>query len=260
MAITVSTQMGKDLADRASIRQLVQNGRLQIYSGTQPLTADSASNGTLLATVTTSSGVFTSAILPQWEITLVGSAGSLDTVKVGGIEVMGSATNFTGDLATTAAAVAAKINTFYSILDCTAVSSGAVITVSGPINCGTALNALTLAITQTTLTSTVGNSGSPTLAGVAAINGLQFSFPADSNGYVGISGTWSGVGAATGTAAWFRFLCDGADAGTSATTTYRRFNGSITATGGSGDATLLNTAITSGQPITVDTFNLYVEK
>ena len=252
--------MAKDLADRTNLRQLVQNGRIQIYSGTQPVSADTASNGTLLATITTSSGVFTAATLPQWQFTISGTSGSIDSVKVGGLEILGSTINFTTDLTTIAAAVASAINNFYSLVDYTATSSSATVTIVGPQNSGTALNPLTLTVTATTLVATPANSGSPTTSGVATVNGLLFTFPANASGYVSKSGTWTGTGVATGTAAWFRYLCDGADAGNSATTTYRRFDGSITIAGGSGDATLTNTAVTSGQSVTVSSFDMYIQQ
>ena len=62
------------------------------------------------------------------------------------------------------------------------------------------------------------------------------------------SGTWSGTGAAAGTAGHFAIMDS---AGTTC-----HMQGSITATGGGGDMTLDNTSIASSQAISVTTFTL----
>lgn len=66
---------------------------------------------------------------------------------------------------------------------------------------------------------------------------------AASAGAVSLLGTWSGTGAAAGTAAHYR-LKDNAG-----TTCHEQ--GSVTATGGGGDLTLDNTSIASAQAVTV---------
>lgn len=62
------------------------------------------------------------------------------------------------------------------------------------------------------------------------------------------SGTWSGTGAAAGTAAHFRIFDN---AGTTC-----HLQGSCTATGGGGDMTLDNTSIAVDQTVTVATFTI----
>jgi hypothetical protein len=61
-------------------------------------------------------------------------------------------------------------------------------------------------------------------------------------------GTWSGTGAAAGTAAHFRIVDN---AGTTC-----HMQGSVTATGGGGDMTLDNTSIAASQAVSVTTFTL----
>lgn len=255
MAISISTGFANELTDRTCLRTNLTGGRLLMFSGTQPTNADTASNGTLLATITNASGTFTAETLPVWTVVLAGSSGSVDSIKIGGLELLTSAVNFTTDLTTTAALIATAITAGYTLLDYTATSSVANLYISGPKGSGAALNSAVCAATATTMTATVSNSGAPTTAGVNAANGLTFSFPA-SAGAVAINGTWSGVGAATGTASWFRYLCDGADAGIASTSTYRRIDGSITATGGGGDCTIDNTSISSGQTVVVNSVSL----
>lgn len=62
------------------------------------------------------------------------------------------------------------------------------------------------------------------------------------------SGTWSGTGAAAGTAGYFRIY--------DSTGTTCHFQGTVTLTGGGGDMTLDNTSIAVSQAVTVNTFNL----
>ena len=69
------------------------------------------------------------------------------------------------------------------------------------------------------------------------------------NGTKAKSGTWEDASADdTGTAAhWRIYASDG---------TTCHMQGTITATGGGGDMTLITTSITSGQPITISSFTL----
>jgi hypothetical protein len=72
---------------------------------------------------------------------------------------------------------------------------------------------------------------------------------AAANGTKSKSGTWEDASADnTGTAAhWRIYASDG---------TTCHMQGTITATGGGGDMTLITTSITSGQPITITGFTL----
>jgi hypothetical protein len=70
---------------------------------------------------------------------------------------------------------------------------------------------------------------------------------AASSGSKALSGTWQGTGAATGTAAHFRFKDS---AGTTC-----HLQGSVTATGGGGDMTLDNVSIASAQTVTITSFS-----
>jgi hypothetical protein len=60
------------------------------------------------------------------------------------------------------------------------------------------------------------------------------------------AGTWSGTASDDGTAGHFRIKAG-------ATT---HIQGTVTATGGGGDMTLVNTSLASSQPITIDSFTL----
>ncbi len=80
-------------------------------------------------------------------------------------------------------------------------------------------------------------------------------FAAAASGAVAKSGTWQDASADNaGTPTWFR-LKTSTDGGGSSTTD-RRIDGSVTATGGGGDLTLDNTTISAAQQVTINTFTL----
>lgn len=71
---------------------------------------------------------------------------------------------------------------------------------------------------------------------------------AASSGSKAKNGTWTGTGAATGTAGHWRIKDSGG------TTTHAQ--GTITATGGGGDMTVDNTSIATSQSVTVSSFSI----
>ena len=257
MAQRKSTGLVDFIAGSGSARQAMSNGRIFIYSGTQPATADDAVTGTLLVTLTKGSGAFTAETLPIWQFTCAGSSGSVTSVKVGTVECLSSAVTFTSDLTTTAAAIAANITANFSIPDFTATSSGAVVSVIGPVGCGATLNDMAITTTATTMTATVANSGNPTTAGVTAVNGCNWQFPASVGALSKETTAWSGVAVATGTAGWFRYKADSTDTD-GISTTFKRMDGAISTSGA--ELNLSSTSITSGATISVSTATFTVSK
>jgi hypothetical protein len=59
MTVRLSTQLRSNLAGTTGFAATFANGVIDIYTGPQPASADSAASGTLLGTVTLSSGAFT---------------------------------------------------------------------------------------------------------------------------------------------------------------------------------------------------------
>ena len=253
----MSTKLANLIASGQDVRSAIGNFKRLIYSGTKPTTADSAINGTLLATLTKDGGAATFETRPVWAITIAGTMGGTVTVKMGGAPIHAAVTSAT-DATTTAAALAAAINgtTIKPFSGFTATSSGAVLSVIGPVGSGASLNALVCTTTVTnSVTATVASSGLPdgnngTTLGVAAANCCDF----DARSVAGVltsSQTWSTTSAAaTGTATWFRDVYDAADTGI-ASTAFLRKQGSVTTTGGGGDMELGSTLITSGTPVQV---------
>jgi hypothetical protein len=80
-------------------------------------------------------------------------------------------------------------------------------------------------------------------------------FAAAAAGAVALQGTWVDASAdASGTAGWARIRTN-ADAG-GASTTLRRLDGSVTASGGGGDFQLSTVSITSGQQVSITSGSL----
>jgi hypothetical protein len=252
MAIRQSTGLRNFLNNYGSYKNAFTGGKLLIYSGSQPTTADTAASGTLLVTISLGSGTWTAETPSAATVELTGGgSGSVDTLVANAIEIMGSATNFTVDLATTAAAVAAKINAYarlqYGIK--AAVLSGAIITIYAPMGSGTAWNTKDITSGVTTITKTDTDFGS----GVAAAYGLTFDVSA--SGVLAKSGTWSGTAVADGTAGWFR-LCGPLTDAQALSTTAIRLDGNISTSGA--NLNLASTTITTSATITIDTFTITV--
>ena len=93
------------------------------------------------------------AVAATGTVTLTGgAAGSVSSIKVNDVEIMDSPVAFTTDLATTAAGIAANINTKTSTPDYSATSDGAVITITAD-DTGMYQNGFTVVVTSTTITT-----------------------------------------------------------------------------------------------------------
>lgn len=99
-----------------------------------------------------------------------GSASIVNTIadiKLDGVDILGAPVQHTGDNATTAAAVAAQINTFVSTPNYTANAVGAVVTITASAT-GTAANGLTPVLNLT---------GDVAISGITALSGGAVSGP-----------------------------------------------------------------------------------
>lgn len=251
MTVRLSTGLRNLLAGGAGFGQIFNKGRIEIYTGSQPASADAAVTGTLLGIVSASSGAVTKENRASATITVSGSAGSINTVTVGTLNIIpDGAVPFRTDAATTASDLCDAINRNGMF---EASVSGAIVTVKPHYGAGATFNGVALATTVTTLSATSsGNLGS----GVSPVNGLIFGAPAAGVVAKLSSQVWSFNGIATGTAGWFRFLSsDTADAGglLSGAPWYPRMDGSIATSGA--DLNLSNIAIVTSAPCTIDTFS-----
>lgn len=252
MTLRLSSAARNFIVQHGSLKKAFQNGKILIYSGAQPATADAAPTGTLLCTITRASGAHTSEVLATGTVTLAtGASGSVDTVTVNGVNILTEgAVAFDTSLTTTAANLAAAINRSESSPEYTATSSGAVVTIKAARGSGAAPNTFVVSATLTTITATYGNMA----GGVAAANGLQFDVAAAGTITKKTGEVWSGVNAASGTAGWYRFVGAVADSGVAdSAETEIREDGAI-ATSGS-QLNMSSTTLTSGATTTIDTWS-----
>jgi len=246
MSLRESTGFRNFRQQYGSTKRGLAGGILQIYSGAQPTTADDAPNGSLLNTITLASGTHTPETLSSGTVTLTGgAAGSVDTITVDSIDILGGAVNYNASLTQTAADVAAKINTTLSSPEYTATASGAIITISAVPGTGTQPNTKVVVCTSTTITNSTANMAS----GVASVNGLTYGLSAA--GVLAKSGIWSGVAVLDGTPGWFRFVRAAADA-SGASTTAIRIDGSISSS--SADLNINPCTSINGITLTIDSF------
>jgi hypothetical protein len=211
MPLRYSTGFRNHLAAGGSLKSAFQNGRLEIYTGTQPASPDSAATGTLLCTVTKDNGAHTPEVRATGTLLLAGAAGSINTVSVNGVSIIDAAVPFNTDLNTTAADLAAAINASQSVPDYTASANGATVTITAQLGMGASANGMVVAYTATTMTATASNMS----GGADAVNGLRWGH--SSAGAVSklFSQIWEGTNVAGGTAGWYRLYGATADSGAS---------------------------------------------
>lgn len=249
MTVRFSTGVRNALAGGRGFGALFNLGSLLVFSGTQPLTADSAVVGTHLGTATAASGALTQETPASGSITITGSGTSVLTLTVGTFNIIpGIVVPWNGTTTQTAADLCDAINRVGMF---SATVSGAVVTFKPPPGAGAAYNAAAVAHTGTVTATYVNMSG-----GVTPVNGLVWTPP--SLGVVSKSGTWSFNGLAAGTAGWFRLIGSEADAGAAlaAAPWLPRVDGSIAVSGA--DLNLSNISIAIGAPNTIDSFTLTI--
>lgn len=264
MAIRFSTALKNAAAGGFGVREMLRDGRLYLYSGAQPSSADVAPTGTLLCTYTLSGGTFTAPVRSAAKFTISGASGSIDTVNVGGMtfNLLSAAVAYDTSTTVTATNVKNNINARQNPLNIVADSSGADVILYLPYWLGANGDALTLAVTSTTLTTSInggsssafGGTGSPN-AGTTAVNGLNFQFPAVAGVLSKETTIWQGTAAATGTAGYFRFVAGGSTVDGVANADVR-FDGSVGTSGA--DLNLSSVSIASASVQTISGFDLNV--
>lgn len=246
MTLRTSTGLKNFTLQTSSVKRAFRNAKLKVYTGTQPATADSAISGTLLVTFTNGGAAHTAEVLSTGSVTLnTGASGSVDTLTVNSIDVLGGAVPFNTSLTQTAADVAAKINRHLAQPEYTATAVGAVITISALPGTGTAPNGFVVASTCTTITKTDVNMA----GGVNAANGLNFNI--SSAGIIDKDPTevWQGTAVVAGQAGWFRIEAAQADS-LGASTTLMRIDGAVASSGG--ELNITNTTIALGGVQTIN--------
>lgn len=253
MALRLSDGLRNFLNEGGSLKQAFAGGKILLYTGSQPATANAAVTGTLLATYTLSSGAHTNEVKATGSLVLAtGASGSVDTFTVNSIEIMGSATAFNTSLAQTATDIVTKINNNPKNMLFVASNGGtSTITLTAKPGLGTLPNGWVVAATATTITVTPTNVS----GGVNSVNGLKFGDSAAGVLVKDPSQTWSGVAAATGTAGWFRLVSAVSDSGAlDSAETFLRLDGNVATSGA--NLNLSSTSIATGATQTISTFSI----
>lgn len=253
MALRLSAALRNALNEMGSFKHVMSNCVLKVYSGAQPASAEAAPTGTLLCTYSASGGALTREVLSVGSVDLTGGAsGSVNTLTVNGIEIMGSATNFNTSLAQTAQDVATKINNNpKNLLFTASVSATDKIDITAKPGLGALANGWVVASTTTTITKTDTNMA----GGVDAANGLQWGDSAAGTLVKHPSQTWQGTAAATGTAGWFRFEAAVNDAGAlDSAEAILRMDGAVATSGA--ELNMANTAMVLGAVQTISSFSV----
>lgn len=253
MALRLSTGLRNWMLQHGSVKSALQNGKIEVYSGTQPAGGDSAVTGTLLCTYTKSSGAHTAEVLATGTITLTGTTGGVATATVNGVNIIPQgAVAFNASLTQTAADLATAINAGMSTPEYRATSSSDVVTISALRGTGTGPNGF---VVTATYTGDMGGTYANMAGGVAPVNGLTLASAAAGTIAKTASEVWTGVAVATGTAGWMRFVGSVADAGTlDSTEATIRLDGSVATSGA--QLNLSTTSITSGATQTISTFTV----
>lgn len=253
MALRLSAALRNALNEMGSFKHVMSNCVLKVYTGAQPASAEAAPTGTLLVTYSLSGGALTREVRSAGSVDLTGGAsGSVNTITVNGIEIMGSATNFNTSLAQTATDIADKINNNpFNLLFSASVSATDKIDITAKPGLGALANGWVVASTVTTITKTDSNMA----GGVSAVNGLQWGDSAAGTLVKHPSQTWQGTAVATGTAGYFRFEAAVTDAlGLDASEAILRMDGAVATSGG--ELNMANTAMTLAAVQTVSSFSV----
>lgn len=246
MTARLSTGLVNALAGMACFKDAFADCVIDVYSGAQPASPDSAATGTLLVTVSNASGAYTPETAATGTLTIAGTSGSIDTVTVNTIDVLGASVPFNTDLTTTAADVATQINRNPKNVIVSATSSGAVVTLTAVQGLGALANGWGVNYTASSMSATYA----PMASGVSAINGLNWDVPVGGVITKLPSQTWQGTVAASGVAGWFR-MRRGGDSGAGASTTAIRYDGAISTSGA--EMNLGSLSLTAAAPFILTT-------
>jgi len=252
MALRLSKGLRNFLNEGGSLKQAFAGGIIELYTGAQPATADDAISGSLLVTYTDASGAHTPGVQSVGSVELTGGgSGSVDTLTVNSIEIMGSSTPFNTTLAQTAQDIVNKINDNERNMLFTASLSGNTVVITAKPGLGALPNGWAVVSATTTITKTDTNMA----GGVYSANGLKFGDSANGALVKKTGQSWSGVATGTGTAGWFRMKGAVSDAGAlDSSEVYHRLDGNVGTSGA--NLNLSSTSIVTSATQTLSTFTL----
>jgi hypothetical protein len=255
MTIRQSTGLRNHLQQNGSFRSAFQGGKLSVYSGTQPATADTAPSGTLLVTITDASGAHTAEVRATGTITITGTSGTITGITIGGVQILGATVTWTTSNDVTAGLIRDQINKYHGHKIVTASAATNVVTLTAKLGYGTAINGMVVTTTESggDIAGADVNIGSA-VAGVLQVNGLNFDDVAVGLLAKRTGQTWSGLGLVDGVAGWFRLrgpIADNDSADSAGA--FTRLDGNVAVSGG--DMNASSTTLAAAATHTVSTFS-----
>jgi len=253
MALRLSDALRNFIHSEGSLKQAISGGKLKIYTGAQPASANDAVSGSLLVTFTASGGAHTQEVRSSGTFKLSsGSSGSVDTVTVNSIDILGGAVAYNTSLTQTAADVATQINRNPKNLLFNAAGSGQDVIITARPGLGTLPNTWVVNGTTTTL---VEGTHVDMASGVNSANGLQCDDAASGVLAKLASQTWQGTAVLGGTAGWWRFEASEDDPETTdSAARYLRLDGNCGTSGA--NMNMATTTIANGAVQTLSAFQI----
>lgn len=264
--LRLSTGLRSYLLNHGSLAEALSGGVIYVFGGAQPASADDGDgDATLIGTITDGGAAYTREQPVTATLSLdSGGSGSVDSVTVGGTELLEAAVPFNSTLAQTATDLAAAINcNRFGVHGIYATDDGAgEVTLHSKRTWAPRLSEAAVTIGTTTISASKTNF---TAIAAAPANGLHFA-KRDADPYAEVlqgmlvkapDQTWTGTAAASDTATWFRFtnhfLTDSAnDDGSATSSEVLRMDGSI----GLSDAPMVldEVDIEASDPLTLSDF------
>lgn len=248
MTARLSTGARNGLVGPLGLTGLFTKCVVNIYSGTQPTTADAAVTGTLLGTVTLGSSAYTAETQATGTFTVTGTSGTISALTVGGFDIIGDCdVAYNTSAVQTASDLADAVNRNGVYI---ASASGVVVTVKPRPGVGASHNAYALSSAGALTLTYVAMAG-----GVSSVNGLVFGQPTAGVLNKPANQVWGFNGIAAGTAGWYRVTASVADGGAlvSAAPYLARMDGAIATSGA--EMALSNITIAVNAPNTIDAFS-----
>lgn len=254
MAERLSTGMRNWILGGGSYREALDDCVMKIYSGTAPSSADSAVTGTLLVTITKSSGTVSTterSTPDRWAVTIPGTHATGTYILT--VTVDSTAYTCTYDAATEPEGHAANTNIAQGLArkvreSCNQVfaiaDADTVLYIQGRVS--------GLTVTVADGGGTVTITGLSNIAAGARSDALYFGLPASGSMSKATADTWSGLVAATGVAGYFRIVRPDDDGTLS--TTARRLQGNCSTSGA--ELNMSSTSLTVSTTHTVDAYTI----
>lgn len=252
---SVKNQAWNAIAGGVSKTYSLNDGRIAIYSGTQPANADAAVTGTLLGTITKSAGAYSPGVYQSTDDDNVCASQAVTSGSNMSLNGAGAGTLGVGYFVTISSAATEDLRTALFRITGTGNNDEAIVEYLAGGN-----NATVYSVNQFKTVTEIyplkpTAFASNVKVGYAITNGLAFGLSAAGVLSKHTGQTWQFTAVASGTAGWFRWMGDDTDAG-GISTTLPRIDGRITTDGGGGEMILSSLTITSGATTTIDAMSL----